>query len=555
MMLGLSGVSAFLLGLGTLYFFLYRLQLRRGRPDEPPVIAAPGLPFLGHVLGMGIQGGRYLQRLGLRLHTKSPGTGIFTLPVPMSRIYLVTDPTLAVAVQRATRAMSFTPIAPEATRRILGFDDAAMRIVRPENVTVAATPTKSATTGAMSIIDEQKYDESHGFMADMHDLIYKYMLPGDTLNTFVLDASRELVGQVNAYASSMASEAVGSGSSPPIVDLLAWTKSLVTAGTAQFLYGPRHLMAEDPELEQAFWDFVHGLGRLLVVGGKAPGSRMASVLGGRPFAAREQLVAGFVKYLESGQKGNDFIQRRLAVGDRYGWDVDGLARSELSFLFASIINTSVTSFWVVLRLFADPALLQAVREELGDSSSDKLSMEHIRSSCPMLQAVYQESLRLGSNNTSTRLVLTDTKLADRYFLRAGSVVQVAAGVMHADPALWGENADVFDPAHFLKSSTTSSSYAASTKRHPAAFRAFGGGKTLCPGRHFATGEILAYVAAVVQTFDVEDAKEGLPPGTPPQVPARNDRMLPVHILEPTAKDVPQVRLRLRQPGRTLQAVA
>ena len=36
----------------------------------------------------------------------------------------------------------------------------------------------------------------------------------------------------------------------------------------------------------------------------------------------------------------------------------------------------------------------------------------------------------------------------------------------------------------------------------AAFRAFGGGSTLCPGRHFATNEVLAIVTMFVMRYDM-----------------------------------------------------
>ncbi|KAL1899853.1 hypothetical protein Sste5346_002719 [Sporothrix stenoceras] len=597
-----SDLSAIAIGLGTLYFILYRLQLRRSRPDEPPVIPAPGLPFLGHVLCMALQGGRYMQQLGLRIQHMAQGgvgtalggptpsavsfpsssstssqapTGIVTLPVPGSRIYLVTDPSLAAAVQRASRAMSFTPLVPDVTRRVLGLDEKTVGIVRGENLAVATSPkprpaATSSTGPTMSIVDDQKYDESYGFLADMHSMVYSYLGPGDTLTTFVKDAVGELVGQVNSYASGLEASTISTPTSP-VVDLLAWMKHFVTFGTARFLYGPHNPLAVEPELEPAFWDFVHGLGRLLLVGDRRPGSLMASLLGGRPFAARERLVDGFTTYLTADEHlssdSSEIVRRRVAIADRYGWARASTARSELSFLFAGIINTAVTSFWVVLRLFSNPDLLKTVRQELkqgGDDNSDgdTLSIEHIRTGCPTLNAVYQECLRLGSNNMSTRLVLSDTMLADRYFLRAGSVVQIAAGVIHADPSLWGADVDTFDPTRFLPKTTSKTDKipekATSTapKRHPAAFRAFGGGKTLCPGRHFATAEILSFAAAVVLTFDAEDATASAKGqhGVPPKVPPRNDRVLPIHILEPAAKDVPQVRLRLRRPGRALRVV-
>lgn len=41
------------------------------------------------------------------------------------------------------------------------------------------------------------------------------------------------------------------------------------------------------------------------------------------------------------------------------------------------------------------------------------------------------------------------------------------------------------------------------KHNPTAFRAFGGGATLCPGRHFASTEILAFAASILLRFDIK----------------------------------------------------
>ncbi len=49
--------------LSTLYLALYRLQTIKKHPDEPPIVAA-SVPFVGHLLGMALQGGRYIKGLG-----------------------------------------------------------------------------------------------------------------------------------------------------------------------------------------------------------------------------------------------------------------------------------------------------------------------------------------------------------------------------------------------------------------------------------------------------------------------------------------------------------
>jgi hypothetical protein len=47
----------------VVYLLLYRWQLVKAHPNEPPILP-PRIPFLGHLLGMATQGGRYVKNLG-----------------------------------------------------------------------------------------------------------------------------------------------------------------------------------------------------------------------------------------------------------------------------------------------------------------------------------------------------------------------------------------------------------------------------------------------------------------------------------------------------------
>ncbi|KAK0707411.1 cytochrome P450 [Lasiosphaeris hirsuta] len=523
---------------GGVYLLLYRMQTARKHPDEPPIIAS-AVPYVGHLLGMAMQGGRYVKGIGLRNRDKP----IFTLPVPGSRIYIVTDPSLAAAVQRASKTLSFTPLVPDIITRILGLDADTVAIVRRHLDPEPGAP--------------------RGVLADMHDMVYAYLGPGDALNDLSLAAARELARQVNAFTAA--------SSLPETVDLLVWVRHFVTLGTAAFLYGEQNPLAARPELglEDAFWDFDHGLGRLLM--GVLP-----SLTARAPYRGREALAAALADYLadvDLDTAVSPIIQKRVAIMRAHGMSPAAAARCEVSFLFAGIVNTATTTFWVVLQIFARSELLACVRAELAgavvDSEDGKrlqLDLDAVKTRCPTLLSVFRECLRVGSDNYSTRLVKTDTVLAGRHFLRAGSVVQVAGGVMHADPAIWGPDADDFDPERFVKlqGSSSSSSSASTTagsgtdggkpqqqqqhhQVHPAAFRAFGGGKTLCPGRHFATNEILAFVAMIVLGFDL-DAADG---GGEIAVPGKEDGVLPVHILEP--KTAVNVRILVRD-GREIVVV-
>jgi cytochrome P450 len=442
----------------------------------------------------------------------NPDKPIFTLPVPSSRIYIVTDPSLAAAVQRASKALSFTPLVPDVTKRVLGLDSHTVSQIRQN-------------------LDPEPGDP-RGFLADMHDMVYTYLGPGELLNEFSHDAATELGRQINLYTKGMKQR----GSTSETIDLMSWLQHFVTIGTAQFLYGPENPIAKHPELEQAFWDFDRGLGPLLI-------DIFPSVTAQKPYRGREAIVKVFTEYLNAGHQrtGSKFVQKRIEIAHDYNWNNSTTARSELSFLFAGITNTAITTFWAVLYIFANPDLLHAVRAELQTATPSEyeseltISMEAIRTSSPTLLATIRECMRLNSDNFSTRLVKSDTLLADKYFLSAGSIVQVAGGVIHADKSIWGPDAGVFNHERFLEIEKKDRNV------HPAAFRAFGGGKTLCPGRHFALTEIVVFVAMVVAVFDLEGMEEG----REIRVPEKEDGVLPVHILEPRKGEEVSVKVKLR----------
>lgn len=58
-----SVATASLAVLTTIYLILYRLQTLKKHPDEPPIIAS-AIPYVGHLLGMAVSGGRYVKGIG-----------------------------------------------------------------------------------------------------------------------------------------------------------------------------------------------------------------------------------------------------------------------------------------------------------------------------------------------------------------------------------------------------------------------------------------------------------------------------------------------------------
>ena len=82
-------------------------------------------------------------------------------------------------------------------------------------------------------------------------------------------------------------------------------------------------------------------------------------------------------------------------------------------------------------------------------------------------------------------------------------MQMRSRIIPKDPSLWGPDVEEFNPRCFMKDSEAQRSGSTAKERTSSAcFRAFGGGTTLCPGRHFATNKILALTAMFVLRFDM-----------------------------------------------------
>lgn len=239
---------------------------------------------------------------------------------------------------------------------------------------------------------------------------------------------------------------------------------------------------------------------------------MPSVTARTAYNGRRICAEAFENYFRNrGQeRGSELIKARWSTSHGYNIPLEDIARFEVLFSFAILVNTVPSSFWLLYNVFSRPTILSAVRDELKTilhTTTDEygvprhtVSISKLRSDCPLLEAALQETLRLASVALSLRQVLKDTVLNDQYLVKAGAVIQMPVGVPHADPNIWGSTVGDFDPSRFLKSNTKTS---VDQRQQSATYRPFGGGSTLCPGRHFASTEILAVAAMCFLRFDME----------------------------------------------------
>jgi len=234
-----------------------------------------------------------------------------------------------------------------------------------------------------------------------------------------------------------------------------------------------------------------------------------SILARESVNARELMARAFTKYFSEGhhKRGSALVQTRYEHSTEHKIPIEDIARFEVGGAIGILTNTSPAAFWMVYQLYSHPIALEDCRLELASIIFDEdittddgelvkvrtLDMSQVKVSCPILLSTLQEVLRLHTIGISTRLVMEDHLLDNKYLLKKGGTVMIPGPVQHTSQSAWGPDFQEFDHRRFLPG----------TKRHnPIAFRGFGGGTTLCPGRHFASTEILAFTAMLVLRFDV-----------------------------------------------------
>lgn len=226
---------------------------------------------------------------------------------------------------------------------------------------------------------------------------------------------------------------------------------------------------------------------------------------------REMLVKSFAQYYtdSSYKQGSAYIQQFVAHCIAQNIPVDDVPRLLLGTVFNNVANSIPAAFWFLYRILSDPEVLADCREEVletihsTEGGESIIDLERVLNACPILASTWQEVFRFHGMANSVRVVSENHMLADKYLLKKGGLVMMSARAQHINPDVWGEDVLKFRHRRFLKSSKTARRF------DPAAFRGFGGGTTLCPGRHFAASEIMLLAAMVLARFDVRP-KNGLP---------------------------------------------
>lgn len=434
----------------------------------------------------------------------------------------MTSPQVANHLQRQHKDLAFYNVILEVTRRLINLDRNTMRII-------------------MTNVNREEGD--FGLMPRMHDMFSDTLARGESLK----DLTRS---QMAIFSDRLSNVAPGTASME--IGLFEWIKSLFAFANAEALYGPENPFAVDHTLVDAFWDFEANMLGLII-------DIFPSITARKAHRGRERVAAGLVDFIRQKRyhKASQVIQNRVSLNLGHGFSEVEAGRSEIILLFAILGNAVPSTFWIVANILSRPDLLDEIRTEIelavtdNEDESKRIDVSVLESSCPILVSTYRESLRIIGNLASLRYVLRDTVIGGQY-LKKDSIIQVAGIIIHHDKRTWGEDSDQFNPRRFIKTRASAAATEelseldlkepAATQLPPgvpsAAFRLFGGGSVVCPGRHFAQSEILAFVAYLLLVFDIS-----APDGTPIIVPPPDDEKIPLSVLKPKGDVTIKIRRR------------
>jgi cytochrome P450 len=225
------------------------------------------------------------------------------------------------------------------------------------------------------------------------------------------------------------------------------------------------------------------------------------------FNARDQVYASFQRYFQDiPNDASHLIRERQRLMLEAGISELDAAKMQSTLSDAAYPNTIPTLFWTVYEIYSRPELLQAIRQELSTNAVDKsagqfkLDVAALKTNCHILLSAYQETQRMRHYQVAFRAITQDTLLDGRHLLRKGNYLQMPAKPTHQDPNIWGQDAGTFNPYRFVPLGSESNKN--KHKIMPSNFLPWGAAPHMCPGRQFASTEIIIIAALLILRTDL-----------------------------------------------------
>ena len=240
----------------------------------------------------------------------------------------------------------------------------------------------------------------------------------------------------------------------------------------------------------------------------------------------------------SGLKKPDLLEKYLRGGERRGdkLPLEAIPRMVSSTISAGFDTTAFTMTTMLYFLCRTPSTMEKLCRELDEAHLTTRPSFHDTQHLKYLGAVMKETMRLYPflQLLLEREAPSGGATVCGKHLPAGAIVGCHPSISHRDPALYGQDADMFRPERWLTVCPEKLSVM------DKASLGFGNGKRICIGRHLAEMEIKTVVPRLLLAFNVSVMEPSL------------QRLWPIlrrwsyshDIFTSLAADIVHVRLRL-----------
>jgi cytochrome P450/NADPH-cytochrome P450 reductase len=200
---------------------------------------------------------------------------------------------------------------------------------------------------------------------------------------------------------------------------------------------------------------------------------------------------------------HDLLSYMLTGVDKQSGEglADETIRNEIiTFLIAGHETTSGLLSFAIYFLLNNPAVVARAQEEvdrvLGSDLNALPTYEQVHKLTYVMQ-ILKESLRLWPTAPAfTRHTLQARMLGGMYHITPDDRIMILTPMLHRDKAVWGEQAEAFNPDNF--------SPEAEQQRPSNAYKPFGTGQRACIGREFAMQEATLVLGMLLQRFEFID---------------------------------------------------
>ncbi|KZS95894.1 cytochrome P450 [Sistotremastrum niveocremeum HHB9708] len=325
---------------------------------------------------------------------------------------------------------------------------------------------------------------------------------GDIMASMHRDLSPKVVSSLLQSLASEGCSIIDARVLPPAgkhQGLLPFILDLAFDASTRSVFGPG-MAALSPAFREAFWAFDTNLPRV------AFGCPPQKVPGFEKH--REYLVTEIISTLkdEKHHEGSELASSCISLGVNGGWSDSDIARILLGILWPLLANAPNAIFWLFALQLQHPDGLKPLVDEIdrawelwrkkNPGANNYVDFAKDLPELPLLKSAIDETLRYASSSYSMRQVHEEGGTAiGSYFLQPGEQVVCVTRSVHLDENIYDDPLR-YDPNRFL--THTGSPTVPSHAHMP-----FGGGISICEGRHYAVGKIRILTVLILLEFVIE----------------------------------------------------